>query len=136
MDTLICKTDTHTRITAPIIRDNEDHYEVIIKTPDGRTAIPFNKRDWTFVKSTRKGESPEFCFWLRKVIYQGRWSITGISVACGRSRGWLSMICLGKSPLDERMIPILAEQLCLKPSTIIQHLRQSRVTDKKEEGEL
>lgn len=82
----------------------------------------WSANDWLLADMEEKKEVPheseEFRAWLRERLKKKGYTASGVSEACGLSKGWLSNILEGRRRLKDKQTALLERELGLKPGAV------------------
>lgn len=123
MKQLINKHDKNVRLVGVVDAVEAANY-IQFKMPlDAELMVcTWSRKDWLLADMEEKKEVPheseEFRAWLRERLKKKGYTASGVSEACGLSKGWLSNILEGRRRLKDKQTALLERELGLKPGAV------------------
>ena len=124
MKQLINKHDSNVRLVGLTEAEQrmEDYIYFEMPTHFETKGCVWPIQDWFVADMEEKKEVPheseEFRAWLRERLKKKGYTASGVSEACGLSKGWLSNILEGRRRLKDKQTALLERELGLKPGAV------------------
>lgn len=123
MKQLINKHDKNVRLVGLTeAEQTADYIRFLMPTGAGPLWGVWSANDWLLADMEEKKEVPheseEFRAWLRERLKKKGYTASGVSEACGLSKGWLSNILEGRRRLKDKQTALLERELGLKPGAV------------------
>lgn len=123
MKQLINKHDSNVRLVGLTeAEQTADYIRFLMPTGAGPLWSAWSAEDWFVADMEEKKEVPheseEFRAWLRERLKKKGYTASGVSEACGLSKGWLSNILEGRRRLKDKQTALLERELGLKPGAV------------------